>query len=364
MSTTAVAAATIDELLEWPAEEKAQIETLLALRRWWMTDLYRRIRHEYDAAVNGGAQPAELVDAKPTVEALPSFQTFVWTDRYIQDRLWYHVGRIVDRRRELLDEALSPGVEDLGSIELDSQIEYPGYYEECDFHRQPGGIWRDRRGAAVYAMGARIIHVGRNDGYELHHKFVADLPIESPRRILDVGCGFGKTTFALKQRWPAAEVVGLDLAGPCLELGRRMATDREVAIVWKQGAAEELPYDDASFDLVTVTMVYHEMPVGAIHQAMAETYRILRPGGMLAALENRIIGDPLRDVLGAWHSDVIEEPYANPFRAERFDVLASAVGLDAEAAPWYPPGVAAGSEDDRSRYSIPWSLLLAIKGDR
>jgi ubiquinone/menaquinone biosynthesis C-methylase UbiE len=352
----------IDELLAWPSEDGARVQTLLALRRWWMTDLYRQIRTEWEQ------HDSDLVTKEgeaPSVEALPSFSTFVWVDKYIQDRLWEEVARIVDHRLPELDATLEPRPDDCGTLTLDPELDYPDYYEAIDFHRQPGGIWRDNRGAAIYAMGARVIHVGRNDQFELHDKFVDDLPVDNPRSVLDLACGFGKTTFSLKRRWPDANVAGIDLSSPCLALARRMASDRGLSIDWRQGDAEHLPYADASFDLVTVTMSLHELPLDAIHRTLAEARRVLRPGGTLAALENRLIGEPLRDELGAWHSDVIAEPYMNPFRAQDFAALAGDAGFETvEVSNWYPPGASPGSEHDAANWSSPWSLLVAVRSDR
>ena len=315
----------IDELLAWPADEVARIQTLLALRRWWMTDLYRQVRAEWEHDATD--RPSTMEDAAPQVEELPSFSTFLWVDRYIQDRLWEDVGRIVDGRRPELDDALAPHPEDAGTMTLEPSLEYPSYYEFFDFHRQPGGIWRDNRGAAIYAMGARVIHVGRNDEFELHDRFVADIPVDAPETVVDLACGFGKTTFSLKRRWQNAVVAGLDLSAPCLALARRLASARDLAIDWRQGDVEHLPYADESFDLATITMSLHELPLDAIHRALTEARRVLRPGGTLCALENRLIGDALRDVLGAWHSDVIAEPYMNPFRAQDFAGLALTAGF-------------------------------------
>jgi ubiquinone/menaquinone biosynthesis C-methylase UbiE len=348
----------IDELLAWPSEHGARLQTLLALRRWWMTDLYRQVRVEWEEAEV--RHPGTMDEAAPRVEELPSFSMFVWLDKYIQDRLWEDVAWMVDARLADLDAALEPRPGDCGTLTLDPELDYPDYYTAIDFHRQPGGIWRDARGAAIYAMGARVIHVGRNDRFELHDKFVDDLPVATPRSVLDLACGFGKTTFSLKRRWSDADVAGVDLSAPCLALARRIASDRGLSIDWRQGDAEHLAFADESFDLVTVTMSLHELPLDAIHRALTEAHRILRPGGTLAALENRLIGDPLRDVLGAWHSDVIAEPYMNPFRAQDFGVLARGAGFDTvEVSNWYPPGASPGAEYDPANWSSPWSLLVA-----
>lgn len=349
----------IDELLAWPTEHDARLQTLLALRRWWMTDLYRQVRAEWEQEP-AQPRPGTMAEAAPCVEALPSFPTFVWIDKYIQDRLWKDVASIVDDRLVDLDAALEPRPGDLGTLTLEPDLDYPAYYTAIDFHRQPGGIWRDTRGAAIYAMGARVIHVGRNDRFELHDKFIDDLPVTSPRSALDVACGFGKTTFSLKRRWPDADVVGVDLSAPCLALARRMASDRGLSIDWRQGDAEHLAFGDESFDLVTITMSLHELPLDAVHRSLTEAHRVLRPGGTLAALENRLIGDPLRDALGAWHSDVIAEPYMNPFRAQDFAALARDAGFDnVEVSNWYPRGASPGSECDPANWSSPWSLLVA-----
>jgi ubiquinone/menaquinone biosynthesis C-methylase UbiE len=303
--------------------------------------------------------------AAPVVEGLPSFPTFVWIDTYLQDRLWAEVGRIVDGRLVELDAALAPRADDLGTLTIDPELDYPDYFASTDFHRQPGGIWRDNRGAVIYAMGARVIHVGRNDDFQLHDKFVHDILVdEPPRSVLDLACGFGKTTLWLKRRWPHADVAGIDLAAPCLALARRIASERGLAIDWRQGDIEHLCYAAGSFDVVSVTMSLHELPLDAVNRTLTEARRVLRPGGVFAALENRLIGDPLRDVLGAWHSDVIAEPYMNPFRAQDFAALARDAGFESvRVTNWYPPGAAPGSEHDPANWSSPWSLLVARRSE-
>lgn len=219
--------------------------------------------------------------------------------------------------------------------------------------------------AAIYLLGARIIHVGRNSDFQLHDQFVDELePGRAPERILDLGCGFGKTTFSLKRRWPEAEVQGLDPAEPCLRLGRKMASARGRDIRWRQADIERLPDSDESCDLAVITMVMHEMPATAIRRTLAEAYRVLRPGGTLAMLENRLIGDPFRDTLLKWYSQLIDEPYWEGFRHLDIAAEARAAGFDgARLDKWYIAGTdGPAAEADPRRWCTPWGRLTATKG--
>ncbi|PYS23699.1 MAG: methylase [Acidobacteria bacterium] len=90
-----------------------------------------------------------------------------------------------------------------------------------------------------------------------------------PPRILDVGCGTGANLQMLSQ-FGAAE--GVDVSSEALEFCRA----RGLAEV-KQGAAETLPYEDASFDLVTGLDVVEHLDDDL--SGLREMRRVLRPGG-------------------------------------------------------------------------------------
>jgi SAM-dependent methyltransferase len=102
-------------------------------------------------------------------------------------------------------------------------------------------------------------------------------------RVLDLGCGTGHTTLAFAARCDHAE--GLDLTVPMLEEGRRMAADRGAAnIGFREGDAADLPYPDASFDVVTSRLSAHHYT--RPEQAVREAARVLAPGGRLLLIDS------------------------------------------------------------------------------
>jgi SAM-dependent methyltransferase len=358
----------LDALLAWRPEHRPRVAALLALRRYWMGDLFSQLRVEYEERIAGGNPPVDFISAEPLVQELPSARRVQWLHRYIQDANWRLCREVADARLDEIAAAIAPHPDDLGTLELEPDVDYPGYYE-FDFHRQEAGIWRGLSGAIIYLLGARVVHKGNNDNFQLHDQFVGDIPPlasgKEPVDILDIGCGFGKTTFSLKKAWPEASVHGVDLADPCLRLGRRMASERGWEIHWRQGDMEKLPYADNSLDLATITMVLHELPKAAIAASMREAARVLRSGGQLVILENRLLDDdPFRNVLLKWYSEIIDEPYSIPFRMLDLPGVCRAEGFaDVEVRKWYLANAGGPeAEADPRRWCTPWRMTIAKMG--
>jgi ubiquinone/menaquinone biosynthesis C-methylase UbiE len=97
------------------------------------------------------------------------------------------------------------------------------------------------------------------------------------RRVLDVGTGDG--TYAIEAAARGAKVTGLDLKTDMLDATRARASARGVNVVLQQGNAEALPFDDASFDVVTAVTVL--CFVANARLAVREMARVLVPGGRL-----------------------------------------------------------------------------------
>jgi SAM-dependent methyltransferase len=97
-------------------------------------------------------------------------------------------------------------------------------------------------------------------------------------RVLDVACGSGNTAIAAARRF--TKVTGLDYVPALLEHGRERARAELVEVEFVEGDAEALPFDDASFDLVTST--FGVMFAPDQERAAGELLRVCRPGGRIA----------------------------------------------------------------------------------
>jgi SAM-dependent methyltransferase len=95
---------------------------------------------------------------------------------------------------------------------------------------------------------------------------------------LDVACGSGNAT--IPAALTGAKVTGLDITPELLEAGRANAAQAGVEIDWIEGDAEQLPFEDGSFD--AVISVFGCMFAPDHRATAAELARVLQPGGRMA----------------------------------------------------------------------------------
>jgi ubiquinone/menaquinone biosynthesis C-methylase UbiE len=105
--------------------------------------------------------------------------------------------------------------------------------------------------------------------------------------VLDVATGAGHTGLYFASL--GHEVTCADLAGPMLERVREAAAERGLTVETRQHAAEELPYPDASFDLVASRIAPHHF--SSPESFICETARVLRPGGWLLLIDGSVPDD-------------------------------------------------------------------------
>jgi SAM-dependent methyltransferase len=97
------------------------------------------------------------------------------------------------------------------------------------------------------------------------------------QRVLDVACGNGNASLAAARRF--CEVVGIDYVPMLLDEGRQRAEADGLAVDFREGDAENLPFPDSSFDVVLSTIGVMFAPNQ--EKAASELLRVLRPGGKI-----------------------------------------------------------------------------------
>jgi len=122
-------------------------------------------------------------------------------------------------------------------------------------------------------------------------------------RVLDVGCGCGVDTLvAAGFAGPSGEAVGVEMSPGMLGRASENAVSAGVSNVrFVEGSAESLPFGDNEFDLVISSGVYNL--VVDKEKALAEAYRVLKPGGRLQVADQMLTGPPPlneADMVASW----------------------------------------------------------------
>jgi ubiquinone/menaquinone biosynthesis C-methylase UbiE len=110
--------------------------------------------------------------------------------------------------------------------------------------------------------------------------------LESGESVLDIGSATGSLALAAKRRVGRAGTVrGVEPSPTMVAYARRKATLTRAGVVFDVGTAQELPYADDSFDVVTCTLVLHQLGHDSWSPALAEMRRVLTPGGRLLLVD-------------------------------------------------------------------------------
>lgn len=105
-------------------------------------------------------------------------------------------------------------------------------------------------------------------------------------RALELCAGTGYVARNLALRQPEAECHALDISPEMLNVGRRRAVEQSIAnLNFIQRSADDLPFADGSVDAVFAAFGLHELPTAVRKKAVAESARVLAPGGRLLVMD-------------------------------------------------------------------------------
>jgi ubiquinone/menaquinone biosynthesis C-methylase UbiE len=224
------------------------------------------------------------------------------------------------RRHGTAGDELPPGTQADG---------LPDYYRQ-NFHFQSDG-WLSEHSAAIYDTQVEVLFTGAADAMRRRAlaPIAAWLQSRNQRDVrgLDVGCGTGRLLASLHGAWPGMKLTGIDLSAPYLAEARRLI-GRTARVKLEEAAAEALPFDDASLDLVVSSFLLHELPEKIRAQSLAEMARVLKPGGLLVIVDSLQKGDrPEWDGLLDLFPHYFHEPYYAEYVSGSTEAWCEAAGL-------------------------------------
>lgn len=341
---------------------------ILGAKNYWTRALYPALEASYRRrAANSDAPVARPEQVEALIGETTLYRYYCWLERHLQRFKYsgrYGLQPYHDERRDELRGRL-PKSPSSGLLELDPDLAMPESFTTVDIHQHPGGVWSDPVAGFVYERGARTTTPLAGATHRDLHQRLTDLVAESgiPARVLDMGCGFGKSTRPFWETFRDAEVHGVDVSAPCLEVAAMDAAEAQARNVrYRQMNASATDYDDASFDLVTSTMLVHEMPPDEVGAVFDEAHRVLGPGGRMVHLDFLPADEPFKRFIHYGHARRNNEPYMEPLAELDLPATLREKGfIDIETWPFEE---ADGALDPGyPNWRFPWTVIVARRAD-
>ncbi len=103
--------------------------------------------------------------------------------------------------------------------------------------------------------------------------------IKSPKNILDIGCAFGASINALKDKFSEAFFFGIDPGKESISIANVNLANNRISFI--NGFSHDLPYEDNKFDVVIFSMVLQWIPRKQLIKTISEVDRVLKVGGIV-----------------------------------------------------------------------------------
>ncbi|NLN33699.1 MAG: bifunctional demethylmenaquinone methyltransferase/2-methoxy-6-polyprenyl-1,4-benzoquinol methylase UbiE [Flavobacteriaceae bacterium] len=154
-----------------------------------------------------------------------------------------------------------------------------------------------------YDLLNRILSMGIDVSWR--KKVVKSVKKEKPKSILDIATGTGDLAIAMAKATDA-KITGFDLSAGMLEVGKVKVKDENLQdqIEMIQGDAENMPFEDNSFDAITVSFGVRNFE--NLEKGLNEIYRVLKPGGKLIILEfSQPESFPMKQLYGFYSRSIL-----------------------------------------------------------
>jgi ubiquinone/menaquinone biosynthesis C-methylase UbiE len=179
-------------------------------------------------------------------------------------------------------------------------------------------------------------------------------------RVLDVSCGTGSLALLAKEQVsPKGQVDGVDASEEMIAYAQNKSNKARADVGFHVAAAQQLPFEDGSFDVVLNTLALHHLPRASRYQAFGEMRRVLKPGGRALVVDFAEGKKSSRGHFGRLkhrHGSVPPPEIAEAMTAAGLRAIRA--GPVGERGLYFVLGVTPGVEGEATE-----SRLLAIRGD-
>ncbi|MBW7871575.1 MAG: bifunctional demethylmenaquinone methyltransferase/2-methoxy-6-polyprenyl-1,4-benzoquinol methylase UbiE [Flavobacteriia bacterium] len=148
-----------------------------------------------------------------------------------------------------------------------------------------------------------ILSMGIDVGWR--KKVVKIIKNQNPKTVLDIATGTGDLAIMMAKATDA-KITGFDLSAGMLEVGRQKIKEQnlENRIEMIQGDAEKMPFEDNSFDCITVAFGVRNFE--NLKKGLDEIYRVLKPGGKFVILEfSQPQSFPMKQLYGFYSKNIL-----------------------------------------------------------
>lgn len=327
-----------------------------------------------------GYDPGVLRSAWQSFRRDPLFQDWGCLLRSAQEQMWEVAGTVADTHRAATTDTVKQHAGN--RVETDPDFDLPRYLGALDTHCMPGSYARsdgddDVRQGVVFDLAASIYHMGRNGGAlnDLRgHTIVQHLyerfPDADITRIVEMGCTVGHSTVAIASYFPAADYVAVDVGSGILRYAAARAASLGAKVRFVQANAEATGLPAGEADLVCSAVMLHETSNTAMRNIMAESYRLLKPGGIAIHLEVPLAyarASLWKQIRGEFECFFNNEPYWRGCNTADLAGLMAAAGFD-EVADGYQntvgradPAGRPGFHPDQGEVFACWRVISGRK---